>query len=155
MPFRLVFCWSSAPWIPGLLPVALHLLILTDIHACIDQCLHCVIQHFHCSGSEWVMPWLSCLVKVLRLSSLSLTPVSVLWACYNQRTDQVRATLPAQCLVADVDVRCLLPAHRLCPVPKWSPMCDGADPEMVSGRAGMWGVEGQPSVPSQTCVPLG
>lgn len=58
LPFRLVLCRSSAPWIPGLLPVALHLPTLTDIHACIDQRLHSVIQHFRCSGPEWLVPWL-------------------------------------------------------------------------------------------------
>lgn len=78
LPFRLVFCRSSAPWIPGLLPVALHLPILRDAHAYMDQRLPCIIQLFHCSGPEWVVPRLSRLVKVLRLSSPSLTPVSAL-----------------------------------------------------------------------------
>lgn len=78
LPFRLVFCRSSAPWIPGLLPVALHLPILRDARVCMDQCLPCIIQLFHCSGPEWVMPRLSRLVKGLGLSSPSLTPISAL-----------------------------------------------------------------------------
>lgn len=38
------------------------------------------------------------------------------------------------------------------PNSQMEPVCGGADPEMVSRRVGRWRVQGQPSVPSQTCA---
>lgn len=68
LPFSLVFCQSSASWIPGLLPVAL-LFPSSQTFVCVFISTFTVPSGISTAPElEWVMPWPSCLVKVPRLS---------------------------------------------------------------------------------------